>query len=256
MFFRLSTCTASNPELWIDSPGIWKAPWQRTPVLKPKLALGAASATIAHATVNPMTTRILVIDAIYTTNRECSPQGTTRGFGPVKPQRGPLPPVTGSCAEARRPQRTVDLLRLLRDELAALAVTRRSENLDRFVFATSSGRHGTASNYGGACSSQPLSGQITAWRRAVDPLPERLTLHSLRRTLASLLYALDQTPPRVMAQMGHTSPHLALAIYAREMDRRDGEPERLKSLVSGENWASTGTTKEIVTAEGVEKLAA
>jgi hypothetical protein len=36
-----------------------------------------------------------------------------------------------------------------------------------------------------------------------------------------------------MAQMGHTSPQLALAIYAREMDRRDGEPERLLALVSG-----------------------
>jgi hypothetical protein len=36
-----------------------------------------------------------------------------------------------------------------------------------------------------------------------------------------------------MAQMGHTSPNLALAIYAREMDRRDGEPERLRALVEG-----------------------
>ena len=37
----------------------------------------------------------------------------------------------------------------------------------------------------------------------------------------------------MMAQMGHTSPNLALAIYAREMDRRDGEPERLRALVEG-----------------------
>ena len=41
MFCRRSTCTASNSELRIEYPGIWKAPWQRTPVLKPKLALGA-----------------------------------------------------------------------------------------------------------------------------------------------------------------------------------------------------------------------
>jgi hypothetical protein len=29
-----------------------------------------------------------------------------------------------------------------------------------------------------------------------------------------------------MAQMGHTTPTLTLAIYARQMERPDGEPER------------------------------
>ena len=45
-----------------------------------------------------------------------------------------------------------------------------------------------------------------------------------------------------MSQMGHTSPQLALRIYAREMDRRDGEPERLRALVEGADWASAGTS--------------
>ena len=40
-----------------------------------------------------------------------------------------------------------------------------------------------------------------------------------------------------MAQMGHRTANLTLAIYARQMDRRDGEPERLKALVNGEEWA-------------------
>ena len=54
-----------------------------------------------------------------------------------------------------------------------------------------------------------------------DKLPAGLTPHSLRRTFASLLYALGEAPPYVMSQMGHETPALALAIYAREMDRRD-----------------------------------
>ena len=51
--------------------------------------------------------------------------------------------------------------------------------------------------------------------------------------------------------MGHTSPALALAIYAKCMDRRDGEPERLKALVKGEEWAPTGTSgaTEVLDAE-------
>jgi hypothetical protein len=37
-----------------------------------------------------------------------------------------------------------------------------------------------------------------------------------------------------MAQMGHTTANLTLSIYARQMDRRDGEPQRLKALVKGQ----------------------
>jgi hypothetical protein len=68
-------------------------------------------------------------------------------------------------------------------------------------------------------------------------MPEGLTPHSLRRTFASLLFAVGETPPYVMRQMGNTSANLTLSIYARTMDRRDGEPERLRALVHGEEWA-------------------
>lgn len=64
------------------------------------------------------------------------------------------------------------------------------------------------------------------------PLPRRLTPHSLRRTFASLLFALGEPPTYVMSQMGHTTPALTLAVYAHEMSRRDGEHERLKALIT------------------------
>jgi integrase len=65
-------------------------------------------------------------------------------------------------------------------------------------------------------------------------LPEGLTPHSLRRTFASLLFAIGETPPYVMDQLGHVDPKVTLGIYAKVMDRRDGEPERLRALVEGE----------------------
>jgi hypothetical protein len=40
-----------------------------------------------------------------------------------------------------------------------------------------------------------------------------------------------------MAMLGHTTANLTLAVYARQMNRRDGEPERLKALVEGAVWA-------------------
>jgi integrase len=77
------------------------------------------------------------------------------------------------------------------------------------------------------------------------PLPAGLTPHSLRRTFASVLYALGDTPPDVMAEMGHTGPQLALAIYAHAMRRADGERERLRALVNGADWAASGQLKLI-----------
>ena len=61
----------------------------------------------------------------------------------------------------------------------------------------------------------------------------RLTPHSLRRTFTSLLYAIGEPAPTVMAEMGHTHPALALRIYAAAMRRDAGENERLRELVEG-----------------------
>lgn len=51
-------------------------------------------------------------------------------------------------------------------------------------------------------------------------LPEGLTPHSLRRTFASLLYALGEPPPVVMAEMGSHEP------VARAADLRAGDEAR------------------------------
>ena len=41
---------------------------------------------------------------------------------------------------------------------------------------------------------------------------------------------------------GALAVDLTLAVYARQMDRRDGEPERLKALVEGRGWVATGSS--------------
>ena len=48
--------------------------------------------------------------------------------------------------------------------------------------------------------------------------------HSLRRTFASLLFAIGEPPPYVMAQMGHSTASLTLSIDARQMDRATATP--------------------------------
>ena len=63
-----------------------------------------------------------------------------------------------------------------------------------------------------------------------SPMPERLTPHSMRRTCASLLFALGWTAPEVMEHLGHTDPRLTLRIYARAMKHGDAEREQLLRL--------------------------
>lgn len=56
---------------------------------------------------------------------------------------------------------------------------------------------------------------------------------------------------RKSSQMGHTTPSLTLALYGREMHRRDGERDRLKALVarsppsvvSGSRFSTTSSTQ-------------
>ena len=54
-----------------------------------------------------------------------------------------------------------------------------------------------------------------------------------------------------MAQCDHTDAKVTLGIYAKVMDRRDGEPERLKALVEGRELVATGST--VIVSDPVEE---
>lgn len=53
--------------------------------------------------------------------------------------------------------------------------------------------------------------------------------------------ALGWDPARVMRALGHTTAEFTLSVYASAMDWREGEAERLRVLVEGEDRALTGT---------------
>jgi integrase len=153
--------------------------------------------------------------------------------------------ITVPSAKTDAGVRTVNLLPILRDELVDYRA-RLDSAPDSLVFGTAAGNALGATNV----RRRVLGKAITLANTQLiadgfDPLPEGLTPHSLRRTFASLLFAIGEPPPYVMAQMGHTTPNLTLAIYARQMDRRDCEPERLKALVEGREWAAPGSSTDL-----------
>jgi integrase len=128
--------------------------------------------------------------------------------------------------------RTVDLLPVLRDELDGYHA-RLDPTPDAIVFATSTGKPHSQTNVRKRVLRRAIAVANDRLPDGAERLPDGLTPHSLRRTFASILFALGENPPYVMAQMGHSTAALTLTIYARQMDRRDGEPERLEALVHG-----------------------
>jgi integrase len=139
--------------------------------------------------------------------------------------------------------RTVNIVPVLRDELLAYRAGVSDAPAKARVFGTSTGGRQSETNVRRRILAPAV---VIANERLEandgDPLPDRLTPHSLRRTFASILVALGEDPAYVIGQLGHTDPTLTLRIYAREMARRDGERDRLRALVEGRDWAPMGTS--------------
>jgi integrase len=92
--------------------------------------------------------------------------------------------------------------------------------------------------------------------RGLSPLPDRLTPHSLRRTFASVLYALGEDPGVVMDEMGHTDPALALRVYRQTMRRGDDEKAQLRALVEGVEVAEIGSRADVAVQVAADRRAA
>jgi integrase len=144
--------------------------------------------------------------------------------------------------------RIVDMLPILRRELSAYR-DRLNPDPDRPVFATARGNALGSSNIRLRLLARAVTrANANLKARGQQPLPAGLTPHSLRRTFASLLFALGEPPTYVMGQMGHTTPGFTLALYAREMSRRDGESQRLKALVADDAHQRAATARSSSTA--------
>jgi integrase len=123
----------------------------------------------------------------------------------------------------------------LHDTLAALKATRTTAAPDAYVFGTTTGERQSPSNIRNRTLAPAVErANATLATDDLPPLP-KITPHSLRRTFASLLYAIGEPPPVVMAEMGHTDAGLALRIYAQAMRGDGATVSALCALVNGED---------------------
>ncbi|MDP9384584.1 MAG: site-specific integrase [Actinomycetota bacterium] len=142
--------------------------------------------------------------------------------------------------------RTVNVVPALRDELLAYRASLRDVAPSARVFGTTTGGRQSETNVRRRILAPAVERANAALElEGVEPLPEGLTPHSVRRTFAPILVVLGEDPAYVIGQLGPTDPTLTPRIYAREMARRDGERERLRALVEGREWAPTGTGEAV-----------
>jgi hypothetical protein len=69
-----------------------------------------------------------------------------------------------------------------------------------------------------------------------DAMPRTM----LRRTVASVLYALGEDPGVLMDEMVHTDPAPGLRVYRQAMRRGEDEKQALRALVDGGNRQKLG----------------
>ena len=115
-------------------------------------------------------------------------------------------------------RRRVKIRGALAQELAAVRDRQASPDIGGYVFPTSRGERQSEDNIRSrVVRPAVVRANENLAAQKLPPLPERLTPHSLRRTFASVLYAIGEDPGVVMDEMGHTDPGLALRVYRQAM---------------------------------------
>jgi integrase len=75
----------------------------------------------------------------------------------------------------------------------------------------------------------------------IEPISERVTPHSLRRTYASLRAACGDDPVYIAEQLGHEDPTFTIRVYAKAAKRRERlSGEYLAAFSRAVQWAANG----------------
>lgn len=144
--------------------------------------------------------------------------------------------------------RQVDLPAGLYEELLELKA--RSELTGRTdpVFVTR-GRNGrvacqSVSNIGRRLKTTIKRANLQLAELDIEPISERVTPHSLRRTYASLRFAIGDDPVYVAEQLGHAEATFSMEVYAKAVKRRERLSGYLREFDRALEWARMGTNAE------------
>lgn len=128
--------------------------------------------------------------------------------------------------------RKIKIRPVLQDVLSEYRAQTGDSDTNALVFPTATGNPHSASNVRRTMRTicEAASDRLVA--EGGVPLP-KLTPHALRRTWASLMFAIGEPLTVVIAEGGWADAEVPLTIYGHAMLQDEGEHERLKQLVEG-----------------------
>jgi hypothetical protein len=89
------------------------------------------------------------------------------------------------------------------------------------------------------CPTLPAQPRLS--KLGIEPISERVTPHSLRRTFASLRAACGDDPVYIAEQLGHEDPAFTIRVYAKVAKRRERLSGAYLAAFDGAlEWAHNG----------------
>ncbi len=137
--------------------------------------------------------------------------------------------------------REVDMPGGLIEALSESKALRRVDDPDRPVLATRTGSRQTVTNIDHRLKPAIRRANDHLAELSIEPISDRVSPHSLRRTYASLRAALRDDPVYIAEQLGHEDPAFTFRVYQRAAKRREKLSGRLlEQFDRGLQWAEIG----------------
>jgi integrase len=117
----------------------------------------------------------------------------------------------------------------------------RTANPAQPVLSTRTGSRQTVTNIDHRLKATIRAANRQLSKLGIEPISERVSPHSLRRTYASMRAALRDDPVYIAEQLGHENPEFTFRVYQRAAKRRERlSGKLLDQFDRGLQWAEIG----------------
>lgn len=138
--------------------------------------------------------------------------------------------------------REVDLPGGLIEALSEWKAYRSRTDPSEPIFVTRTGRRQTVTNVDHRLKAAIRAANRRLAELSIEPISDRVSPHSLRRTYASVRAAIGDHPVYIAEQLGHEDPGFTFRVYQRAVKRRDRlAGAYLEAFDGALDWAAMGS---------------
>ena len=160
----------------------------------------------------------------------------------------------GSYRQVDLPGGLVDELTEWKMDSAERLATWKAEHPDDPVFLSAHAgriRRQSSANIARRLKTAIKTANVKLDKLGVEPISDRVTPHSLRRTFASLRAAAGDDPVYIAEQLGHTDPRFTLTVYTKAVKRKAKlSAAYLAEYETALAWAALPTTERALKGTG------